>query len=184
MFAQENVVEGTIDVERKHHSHFTAKRAAVLRDIAEEYGGVSISMPREPESTRVTLKGAADCVEGAKQRIMEIVEGLDAMVTIECEIPQKHHRSVMGNGGNNVKDVTTRNNVLIKFPQRPQSNGNADENAENGEKAEDGEASPRSTSDIILITGTQENAEKAKEELLVSLCIELGDRATSIHVIQ
>ena len=145
-------------------------------------------MPREPESTRVTLKGAADCVEGAKQRIMEIVEELDAMVTIECEISQKHHRSVMGNGGSNVKDVTTRNNVLIKFPQRPQSNGNADENAENGEKAEkaeNGETSPRSPSDIILITGTKENAEKAKEELLVSLYISLhlGGRVSLLHML-
>ena len=151
-----------MDVDPKYHLHFTSKRAAVLRDIAEEFGGVSISMPREPNSSRVTLKGASDCVEGAKKRMKEITDELEAMVTIECEIPQKHHRAVMGQRGRNVQEITGRNNVQIKFPERSVPNGNADENAVNGD------VSPRPASDIILITGKQENAEKAKEELLVS----------------
>ena len=137
----------------------------MLRDIAEEFGGVSISMPREANSSRVTLKGAADCVEGAKKKMKEIEEDLESMVTIECEIAQKHHRSVMGQRGKNVQDITSRNNVQIKFPDRSLANGNA----ENGEANENGDVSPRPMADIILITGKQENAEKAKEELLVCL---------------
>ena len=158
---QENIIEGTINVDPKHHSYFTSKRAAVLRDIAEEFGGVSISMPREPNSSVVTLKGAADCVEGAKKRIKEIADDLESMVTIECEIAQKHHRSVMGPRGRNVQEVTTRNNVQIKFPERSVPNGNVEEPAENGD------VSPRPSSDIILIKGKLENAEQAKRELLV-----------------
>lgn len=134
----------------------------MLREIAEEFGGVSINMPREPNSSRVTLKGAADCVERAKKRMKEIETEMESMVTIECEIAQKHHRVVMGQRGRNVQEVTSRNNVQIKFPERSVPNGNADENAVNED------ASPRPSSDIILITGKQENAEKAKEELLVS----------------
>ena len=133
----------------------------MLREIAEEFGGVSISMPREPNSSVVTLKGAADCVEGAKKRMLEIADDLESMITIECEILQKHHRAVMGTRGRNVQEITARNNVQIKFPERSVPNGNVDENAENGD------VSPRPASDIILITGKQENAEKAKMELLV-----------------
>lgn len=154
-------MEDTVDIDPKHHSHFTSRRAAILREIAEEFGGVSISMPRESGSSRVTLKGAADCVEGAKKRMKEIEDDLDSMITIECEIPQKHHRSVMGQRGRNVQEITSRNSVQIKFPERAVPNGNADENAVNGD------VSPRPGCDIIMITGKQENAEKAKQELLV-----------------
>ena len=118
-------------------------------------------MPREPNSPVVTLKGAADCVEGAKKRIKEIADDLESMVTIECEIAQKHHRSVMGPRGRNVQEVTSRNNVQIKFPDRAVPNGNVEEPAENGD------VSPRPSSDIILIKGKQEDAEQAKRELLV-----------------
>lgn len=162
---QDNIIEDTVDIDPKHHSHFTSKRAAVLRDITEEFGGVSISMPREPNSSVVTLKGAADCVDGAKKRMQEIASDLESMVTIECEIAQKHHRSVMGPRGRNVQEVTARNNVQIKFPERSVPNGNVDENAENGD------VSPRPSSDIILIKGKQEDAEKAKIELLVIIIV-------------
>ena len=49
----------------------------MLREIAEEYGGVMVSFPRSgTQSDKVTLKGAKDCVEAAKKRIQEIIEDL------------------------------------------------------------------------------------------------------------
>ena len=43
----------------------------------------------------------------------------EAQVTIECMIPQKHHRAGMGAKGSNVQEVTKDWNVNIKFPDRP-----------------------------------------------------------------
>lgn len=64
-------------VEPKYHRHFVARRGHVLREIAEEYGGVTVSFPRSGvQSDRVTLKGAKDCVEAAKRRILEIIGDL------------------------------------------------------------------------------------------------------------
>lgn len=64
-------------VEPKYHRHFVARRGHVLREIAEEYGGVTVSFPRTGvQSDRVTLKGAKDCVEAAKRRILEIIGDL------------------------------------------------------------------------------------------------------------
>jgi len=40
------------------------------------------------------------------------------MVTIECVIPQKHHRTVMGAKGVKVQAVTSEFDVQIKFPDR------------------------------------------------------------------
>ena len=66
-----------IVVDPRHHRHFVVRRGEVLRQIADDYGGVSVSFPRSGQkSDQVTLKGAKDCVEGAKKRILEIVQDL------------------------------------------------------------------------------------------------------------
>lgn len=66
-----------MNVDPKYHRHFVARRGQVLREIGEEYGGVTISFPRNgTDSSVVTIKGAKNCVEGAKQRIEAIVEDL------------------------------------------------------------------------------------------------------------
>jgi len=54
-----------------------ARRGEVLKHIADDYGGVTVSFPRSGvKSDKVVLKGAKDCVEAAKKRIMEIVSDL------------------------------------------------------------------------------------------------------------
>ena len=74
---QDKVEEIQIAVDPKHHRHFVVRRGEVLRQIADDYGGVSVSFPRSGQkSDQVTLKGAKDCVEGAKKRILEIVQDL------------------------------------------------------------------------------------------------------------
>lgn len=74
---QDDVVEDRMVVDVRHHRHFVCRRGQVLRELAEEYGGVAVSFPRTGvNSQRVTLKGAKDCVEAAKKRIQEIIEDL------------------------------------------------------------------------------------------------------------
>lgn len=140
-----------MNVDPKHHRYFVARRGQVLRDLADEYGGVMVSFPRTgSQSEKVTLKGAKECVEAAKKRMQEIVEDLvsrfrqllksaelvqnklkslsffqDAQVTMECVIPQKFHRSIMGPKGSRIQQITRDHNVQIKFPERedPQGSG-------------------------------------------------------------
>ncbi|KAL4221822.1 hypothetical protein ACF0H5_020076 [Mactra antiquata] len=169
----DNIVEGEVLVDPKHHKHFVARRGQVLREIGDEYGGVTVSFPRSGvKSERVVIKGAKDCVEGAKKRILEIVADLDAQVTVECVIPQQYHRTVMGGRGANVQEITQQYDVGIKFPDRPVANGggpprgsgDASENMVNGEEP----ASPTNPAknDTIIITGKVDNCEKAKKALL------------------
>ena len=74
---QDNVIEMQITVDPKYHRHFVVRRGEVLRQISDDYGGVSVSFPRSGvKSDQVTLKGATDCVEAAKKRITEIVADL------------------------------------------------------------------------------------------------------------
>lgn len=66
-----------MNIDPKHHRYFVARRGQVLRDLADEYGGVMVSFPRTgSQSEKVTLKGAKECVEAAKKRMQEIIEDL------------------------------------------------------------------------------------------------------------
>lgn len=77
MHFQDNIIEGEIRIDPKHHRHFVARRGGVLHRIADECGGVQISFPRAGvDSDRVILKGSHECIEAAKQRMREIVQEL------------------------------------------------------------------------------------------------------------
>ncbi|XP_008938229.1 PREDICTED: vigilin isoform X2 [Merops nubicus] len=180
----DNVVEDSMVVDPKHHRHFVIRRGQVLREIADEYGGVMVSFPRSgTQSDKVTLKGAKDCVEAAKKRIQEIIEDLEAQVTIECTIPQKFHRSIMGPKGSRIQQITRDYGVQIKFPDReenpaPAAEPAVQENGEEGGEGKDGkDADPSSPKkcDVIIISGRREKCEAAKEALqaLVPVTIEV-----------
>ena len=155
----ENITEVTVNVAPRHHYHFVSKRGEVLRTIGEQYGGVNVYIPKNgSNSDVVTIKGAHECVDGAKQRILEIVAELESRVTIEVEIPQKHHRTVMGQRGAYIQEITYQNNVDVKFPERP----SRDAQYEDAPRVE-GERNPQ---DIVVIRGSPANCEAAKQALL------------------
>ncbi|XP_034386396.1 high density lipoprotein binding protein a isoform X2 [Cyclopterus lumpus] len=179
----DNVVEDNMIVDPKHHRYFVARRGQVLRDLADEYGGVMVSFPRTgTQSDKVTLKGAKECVEAAKKRMLEIVEDLDAQVIIECVITQKFHRSIMGPKGSRIQQITRDHNVQIKFPEREdpqappaealiQENGEADA----GDVKEPVDPNAPKKCDVIVISGRKERCEAAVEALkaLVPVTIEV-----------
>merc|ERR1712241_911919 len=150
----DNIVEDSMTVDPKHHKHFVARRGEVLRRIGDEFGGVVVSFPRNGVAgDRVNLKGARDCIDAAIARINEIVKELEDQVTIDCEIEQSYHRTVMGAKGSKVQKITTDFNVQIKFPDKAVENGDVAVNGDN-------------SCNIIKITGKRDNCEKAAQALL------------------
>uniref|UniRef100_A0AAQ4P645 Vigilin n=1 Tax=Gasterosteus aculeatus aculeatus TaxID=481459 RepID=A0AAQ4P645_GASAC len=187
----DNVVEENMIVDPKHHRYFVARRGQVLRDLADEYGGVMVSFPRTgTQSESVTLKGAKDCVEAAKKRMLEIVDDLDAQVTVECVITQKFHRSIMGPKGSRIQQITRDHNVQIKFPEREDLQSKTPEEPiqVNGEANEDVKEpvdpnAPRKC-DVIVISGRKERCEAAVEALKVggyAQCVFLASCFASNH---
>ncbi|KAJ0055554.1 hypothetical protein NL108_005379, partial [Boleophthalmus pectinirostris] len=187
----DDVVEDTMNVDIRHHRHFVCRRGQVLRELAEEYGGVAVSFPRTgSNSQKVTLKGAKDCVEAAKKRIQEIIEDLvsikkltllilysmflinslfgeqESQVSVEVAIPQRYHRAVMGPKGCRIQHITREHEVQIKFPEREESTAGQDALLqENGDVSPEAEFIPRKC-DIITISGRAEKCEVAKAALL------------------
>lgn len=115
----------------------------------------------------------------------------DSHVTIECTIPQKYHRAVVGLRGGRVQDVCREHNVNIKFPDRPRPNNNGAPGANgpeddhvdagvngNGPAAAEEDAAvaggKTKSPDSIFITGKPADCEAAKEALLVSTCCCVG----------
>ncbi|XP_076803941.1 vigilin-like isoform X2 [Clavelina lepadiformis] len=157
----ENVTEIEMEIDPKWHKHFVARRAAVLRDIADEFGGVAVSFPRVGEQSAVVrIKGPSECVQGAKTRLAEIVDDLNNQVTIKCVIDEKYHRTVIGMKGKNIQLVTGELNIQVKFPDRGNQNApqNGNEPMQNGVEDEDAK-------NIILITGHKDRCQEAKEAL-------------------
>ncbi|XP_023688287.1 vigilin [Paramormyrops kingsleyae] len=162
----DDVIEDSMVVDPRHHRHFVCRRGQVLREMAEEYGGVAVSFPRTgAHSDRVTLKGAKDCVEAAKRRIQEIIEDLEAQVTVECAIPQRYHRAIMGPKGSRIQQITREHEVQIKFPERDETAGADPSAQENGDASPEAEFVPRK-GDIITICGRSEKCEMARAALL------------------
>uniref|UniRef100_A0A671VR46 High density lipoprotein-binding protein n=1 Tax=Sparus aurata TaxID=8175 RepID=A0A671VR46_SPAAU len=166
------VIPDSMVVDIRHHRHFVCRRGQVLRELAEEYGGVAVSFPRTgTNSQRVTLKGAKDCVEAAKKRIQEIIEDLESQVSVEVAIPQRYHRAIMGPKGCRIQHITREHEVQIKFPERDDGasvltlTGQEAPPQENGEVSPDAEFVPRKC-DIITISGRAEKCELAKAALL------------------
>lgn len=42
----ELIVEDVMTVDQRHHRHFMARRGEVLRQISDQYGGVTVMFPR------------------------------------------------------------------------------------------------------------------------------------------
>lgn len=135
-----------------------------------------------PLFLQVTLKGAKECVEGAKARITEIVSDLDQMVQMEVVIPQKFHRTVMGARGSKVQAITTECDVQIKFPEKDSGNANGDEShgQVNGEVNGDGEVATR-PQDIVRVMGKKDNCEKARDALLSLVPVTVEENVSFRH---
>ena len=118
------------------------------------------------------MKGAKDCVAGARKRIEELVIDLECQVTLECVIEQVHHGAVMGTRGANVQKICKEYDVTIKIPDRRVANQEVNGDNENGGVPE---------SDIIRITGKNDKCEAACKALkdLVPVSIEVS-RVTTV----
>jgi hypothetical protein len=84
---QDNKVEKDIHVDPRYHAHFVARRGEILRQIANECGGVTVSFPRaSTKSDKVVLKGSKDCIDEAVKRIEDIVSDLVNVATVRCRV--------------------------------------------------------------------------------------------------
>lgn len=202
-------ITDTVKVDPKWHKHFIARRGKLIYKISDDNCNVNISFPKlVPASTNndaplangehdvpmvassdiVTIKGPKDAVEAAKKKILEVIYEFENQVTIDVNIPQKFHVSIIGKKGANSQQISDDFRVEIQFPaksmeqrsNRPtRQNGtikstdpNDDESSSDmvivESETHSAPATP-SKADIIRISGLKEDCEKAKEAMLALL---------------
>jgi len=113
----EEQVTGEVNVDQKWHKHFTARRAKLINKISDDNCNVKISFPKV-DSNVVTLKGPKDAIESAKKKILEIVYELENQVSLELNVPQKYHVSLIGKKGINSSQISEQFNVELQFPAK------------------------------------------------------------------
>ncbi|GFS87412.1 vigilin [Nephila pilipes] len=114
-----DAAETTTEIDPKHHLYFDARGTKVLKEFSNDYGDIKVSFPKiDSNGSKVVLKGAKNYLEPAEQRFHEIVEDLEAVVTVKCIIPKEHHRTVLGTRGSKAQNVRRQFNVTIKSPDR------------------------------------------------------------------
>ncbi|GFS88414.1 vigilin [Nephila pilipes] len=111
-----DTAEATTEIDPKHYRYFVTRE--ILKQIPNDYGGDAVSSKISSNSCKVVLKGTKDFFEPAKQRLYEIVENLEAMVTVEGIILQEYHHTVLGTIGSKVQNIQWQFNATIKFPDR------------------------------------------------------------------
>jgi len=167
-----DVVEIELDVDPRHHRHFVGRKGEVLRQVSDDNGGVIISFPRQNvNSSKVVVKGAAQCVQSAKNRILDIIRELDSQVSVDVLIPSSSHRTLMGYRGCNIQDISRQYNVHIKFPDRANNTQNSPGHRDvEGDTEVSNPASPdpvdSTRRDTITITGQPADCEAAKLALI------------------
>ncbi|TKX24833.1 KH domain-containing protein 3 [Elsinoe australis] len=100
--------------------------------------GAQIDVPnnREGDSgprAEVKVRGTKKAVEEAKKRIEEAAKSYDSTVTREIEVDKKHHRSIIGGGGEGIRKIVLaaggpddrqRINRMVRFPRAEDTDGN------------------------------------------------------------
>uniref|UniRef100_A0A915EMX8 K Homology domain-containing protein n=1 Tax=Ditylenchus dipsaci TaxID=166011 RepID=A0A915EMX8_9BILA len=149
-------VEIFAEVDHKYHRHFMARSGEVLKEIQNQNGGCLISFHRqESGGSKVSIKGSKSCVESAKARLEEIVEDLQAKLTIKVEIAEQHHRYLMPH----LNDLRTQYNVRIKVPDRGATN--------EGGLQVDGIGA----ADLVQISGRDTKCEEVRKALIALIPI-------------
>lgn len=156
----DKMVEETVAIELKYHKNFVSKKGELCNRIIEECGGdLSIIFPvSSTQSEYVTVQGFRESVALAIQKLNDYVNDFKSFVEIECCIPQKHHRSIVGPKGSVIKEISARYNVNIKLPFKP--NNINEDGFEN-----DIDGMNNHINDTISIMGKEENCLRAKQAL-------------------
>ncbi|KAF9404770.1 hypothetical protein BGZ94_003951 [Podila epigama] len=157
--AQKAQVEELVDINSKYHKILIGQGGSTLREIIAKAGGPSDMSAQaglvkfQSNNNAVLLKGDKTIVEKIKIEMLAMVAEQDSWTTIVINIPPAQHRQVIGPQFSNVKEIESRHNVRIQFPNNK------------NKKDKEGGSTEAATDDRVTIKGLRENCEQAKADL-------------------
>ena len=86
------------------------KGGATINDIKDS-AGVQIDVDKAPEdkdNASISIRGTKKAIAEAKAAILAIAEQVAEETTATVEVPSKFHRTIIGAGGQGLKDLIAR----------------------------------------------------------------------------
>ncbi|WWC91688.1 uncharacterized protein L201_006634 [Kwoniella dendrophila CBS 6074] len=133
-YENESRQEITFKIPTKSIAQIVGKGGSTINKIKDETN-TQIDIEKQStapaEKTNITVRGDKKSIEQAKKSILELVEEIGDEIEDELEIDQKYHRSLIGQGGSNLKDIIQtaggpqegyKQSGLITFPKSGDEN--------------------------------------------------------------
>ncbi|KAL0245626.1 hypothetical protein I308_104760 [Cryptococcus tetragattii IND107] len=178
-FETESRQEATFKVPSKAVAQIVGKGGATINAIKNDTGA-QIDIEREggeDKQTTITVRGDKQAIAAAKEAVLNVVKEVGDEVTVELTIEQKYHRNLIGQGGQNLRDLIAsaggpsegyKQAGLVTFPK-------------NGDEATD---KVRLRGDSKLVKKIQTELEKQvailKETIVVGVVVPAAQHATKI----
>ncbi|XAO24488.1 hypothetical protein I312_103289 [Cryptococcus bacillisporus CA1280] len=178
-FETESRQEATFKVPSKAVAQIVGKGGATINAIKNDTGA-QIDIEREggeDKQTTITVRGDKQAIAAAKEAVLNVVKEVGDEVAVELTIEQKYHRNLIGQGGQNLRDLIAcaggpsegyKQAGLVTFPK-------------NGDEATD---KVRLRGDSKLVKKIQAELEKQvavlKETIVVGVVVPAAQHATKI----
>lgn len=143
----QNHVVVEVEVNPKYYKRLIGPNGSVKRELITKAGGDDsdrrlLQVPKKDStSNKIICAGNKKIVEKIVEGINEIIEELENITTIEIEVPKKKHRLIIGPIGSIRREIQSEFKVNIDIPK------------------------VEVESDIIKVTGSPANCEKAKAKI-------------------
>ncbi|OWZ35904.1 hypothetical protein C349_05122 [Cryptococcus neoformans var. grubii Br795] len=106
-FETESRQEATFKVPSKAVAQIVGKGGATINAIKNDTGA-QIDIEREggeDKQTTITVRGDKQAIAAAKEAVLNVVKEVGDEITVELTIEQKYHRNLIGQGGQNLRDL-------------------------------------------------------------------------------
>ncbi|OWB74484.1 hypothetical protein B5S31_g4280 [[Candida] boidinii] len=143
----QNHVVIEVEVNPKYYKRLIGPNGSVKRELITKAGGDDsdrrlLQVPKKDStSNKIICAGNKKIVEKIVEGINQIIEELENITTIEIEVPKKKHRLIIGPIGSIRREIQSEFKVNIDIPK------------------------VEVESDIIKVTGSPANCEKAKAKI-------------------
>lgn len=111
-YITDNSHEATISVAQAQIPSLIGSGGAAL-DALRLRTGAQVDVPSRDEvdssgRAEIKIKGSKKAVEEAKKELQDSAKVFDSTVTRTFEIEKKHHRTIIGSGGSNIRDIVVK----------------------------------------------------------------------------
>lgn len=133
------------------HRSIIGQKGRDVKELMDRFDVHIVLSPADRKENKITITGAPVNVENAKQAVLVRVSELEAdrkdrelkSFALKIEVNPEFHPKIIGKKGAVITKIRNDHDVLINFPRR----GDSEEH-------------------IITITGYEENAHKAKDDIM------------------